>query len=197
MIGASNWALLFGNAHLEETMSRLPPVDREKLTSDGQAIWDRIAALRSGTMRGPSSILMNRPELASRFIELEDYFRTDAELPAADRELVILATTRELEARFAWARHEVRAKEVGTRGEAIEAVRTQGKLDGLTPRERALVDVVRSVLRTHDVSDEVFASAHDELGTNQLVEAVALAGTYCVVSATINAFHIPEDGPTF
>ena len=180
-------------------MSRLPAVDRDRLNPAGQAIWDKIATLRSysGTMRGPSSIMMNRPELADRFVGLEDYFRTDAELPQTDRELVILATTRELEARFAWARHEARAKEVGTRLEAIEAVRAHGGLDALTARERALVEVVQAVLRTHDVSDELFARAISELGANQLVEAVALAGTYCVVSFTITAFHIPEDSVTF
>ena len=178
-------------------MSRLPPVDRERLSTEEKAIWDRIAALRSGNMRGPSSVLMNRPELASRFVNLEDYFRTDAELPAADRELVILATTRELEARYAWARHEVRAKEVGTPGAAIEAVRAQSSVAGLSKREQILVEVVRSLLRTRSLSDELYGQAVDELGPNQLVEVVALAGTYCVVGMTINAFQIPEANPTF
>src|SRR5256885_17014864 len=125
-------------------MSRLPAVERDRLSPGDQGIWDRIAALRGGAMRGPSSILMNKPELASRFVALEDYFRTDAELPQTDRELVILATTRELEARFAWARHEARAHEVGTSEEAIEVARAQASLDGLSPREQVLIDVVRA-----------------------------------------------------
>jgi 4-carboxymuconolactone decarboxylase len=178
-------------------MSRLPPVDRDRLAPEAQTIWDRIAALRGGAMRGPSAVLMNRPELASRFVSLEDYFRTDAELPAADRELVILATTRELEARFAWARHEARAKEVGTESKAIEALRAQADVAGLGRREQVLVDVVRSLLRTHSLSDELYTSALKELGPNQLVEVVALAGTYFIVSLTIDAFRIPEDSPTF
>src|SRR5438067_2402970 len=178
-------------------MSRLPPVERDRLAPDAQAIWDRIAALRGGGMRGPSAVMMNRPVLADRFVSLEDYFRTDGELPAVDRELVILATTRELEARFAWARHEARAKEVGTRDVAIEAVRAKAGVEGLSRRDRLIVEVVRSLLRTHDLPDTLFNDARDELGTNQLVEVVALAGTYCVVSLTIDAFHIPEESPTF
>ena len=48
-------------------MSRLQAPDRAALSAEAQAIWDRIAATRSGgQMRGPSSIMMNVPELASR-----------------------------------------------------------------------------------------------------------------------------------
>src|SRR5437868_205434 len=129
-------------------MTRLPAPTRESLSPDAAAIWDRIAATRSGGMRGPSSILMNIPELADRVDRVEDYFRSKADLPPADRELVILATVREANARFAWARHEARAKTENTRQEAVEVLRSQGSSDSLTGRERALVDVVRSLLRT-------------------------------------------------
>src|SRR5207244_7533776 len=108
----------------EGSMSRLQAPDRAALSAEAQAIWDRIAATRSGgQMRGPSSIMMNVPELASRVMEVEDYFRTDAELPPVDRELVILATAREWGARFAWARHESRGREVNLRPEAIALLR--------------------------------------------------------------------------
>ncbi len=179
-------------------MSRVAPIDPDKLAPADRAIWDRIAAMRSGAaVRGPSAILMNRPDLAGRVATLEDYFRTEAELPAVDRELVILATVRELEARFAWARHEARGKEVGTRGAAIETLRAHNGLDGLTARERVLVEVVQTLLRSHTLSDDLYARALAELGQTQLIEVVALAGQYCIISLVINAFAIPEDTQTF
>jgi 4-carboxymuconolactone decarboxylase len=179
-------------------MSRLSAPDRGALSAEAQAIWDRIAATRSGgQMRGPSSIMMNVPELANRVMQVEDYFRTDAELPQADRELVILATAREWGARFAWARHEARAREVNVRPEAVEILRKKGGLDGLTPRERTLAEVVRSMLRTHELPDNLYQQAVDELGPTQLVETVALIGNYCTIGMFINGFEIPEDSPTF
>jgi alkylhydroperoxidase family enzyme len=179
-------------------MSRLPPPDRATLTPDDQAIWDRIAAARSGgTMRGPSSVMMHVPQLAGRVMEVEDYFRSDAELPATDRELVILATVREWGARFAWARHEARAREVNLRSEVIEALRKQGSLDALSPRERTLAELVRSLLHTGELSDDLYQQAVDELGTRQLVETVGLVGNYCTIGLFIKAFRIPEDSPTF
>src|SRR5688572_28786026 len=115
-------------------MSRLPAIDRDALAPDDQVIWDRIAALRTG-VRGPFGVLMHVPALAGRVAALEDYFRFDAALSAVDRELVIMATAREMNARYPWARHEARGREVGTRTEAIEAVRVDGTLEQLTARE--------------------------------------------------------------
>lgn len=179
-------------------MSRLPPVSRDALSLENQAVWDRIAAVRTG-VRGPFGVLIHVPALADRVAALEDYFRFDAALPAADRELVILATAREMGARYPWIRHEARGREVGTRTEAIEAVRANGTLEGLRPRERLLVEIVRGLLRSRVLSDELFASGLAELGRQQLVEAVALAGHYSLIGLVVNGFDVapPDDSSTF
>ena len=179
-------------------MSRVAAPDRNSLSPEAQAIWDRIAAARSGgTMRGPSSVLMNIPDLANRVMTLEDYFRTDADLPAADRELVILATVREMGARFAWARQEARAKEAETRPEAVEILRTQGPLTGLSQRERTVVEFVQTLLRTHGLPQDVYDRAVKELGEKQVIEIVVLVGQYSMIGLIIQAFAIPEDSKTF
>ena len=179
-------------------MSRLPARTREELDPEGQAVWDRIAAVRGG-VRGPFGVLIHVPRLADRVAALEDYFRFDAELPEADRELVILTTARELGARYAWARHEVRGREVGTRAEAIEILRAHGALDGLTPRERLLAELARSLIRTRGLSDDLFGRAESELGLRQFVEVVALTGHYNTVGFILGAFDVPppDDSPTF
>lgn len=172
-------------------MSRLPAPDREALSSDEQAVWDRIAAVRSG-VRGPFGVLMNVPLLADRVRALEDYFRFDGELPPADRELVILVTARELEARYAWARHEHRAREEGTSPEAVAAVRSNEQaLDALSTRDRLLVEITRTLLRTRRLTDSQYAEAVAELGPRQMVELVALAGHYSLIGLTLGAFDVP------
>jgi 4-carboxymuconolactone decarboxylase len=179
-------------------MSRLPVIDREALTPEDQAVWDRIAAVRTG-VRGPFGVLMHVPALAGRVAGLEDYFRFDAALPPIDRELVIMATAREMGARYPWARHEARGREVGTRTEAIEAVRADGKLEQLTAHERLLVEIVRSLLRTHRLSDALYTQALAELGRRQLIETVALIGHYSLIGLTVNAFDVapPDKSSTF
>jgi 4-carboxymuconolactone decarboxylase len=179
-------------------MSRLPEVSRASLDPAGQAVWERIAAVRGG-VRGPFGVLIHVPALAERVAALEDYFRFDAALPGADRELVVMATAREAGARYAWSRHEARGREEGTRPEAIELVRAHGSLDGLTPRERVLVQLVRSLFRERTLPEPLFAEAAAELGEEQLVETVALIGHYSLVGHILNGFDVPppDDSPTF
>jgi len=105
-------------------MSRLPAVKREDLTSDHQQIWDRIHAKRSGG-GGPYSMLMHSPAMADHLAATEDYFRDHSLLADADREIIILTAAREVDARYAWSRHEIRAHNVGIRPEVIEALRTK------------------------------------------------------------------------
>jgi 4-carboxymuconolactone decarboxylase len=179
-------------------MSRLPPINRDALAPDDQAVWDRIAAVRTG-VRGPFGVLMHVPTLADRVAALEDYFRFNAALPATDRELVIMATAREMGAHYPWARHETRGREVGTRTQAIEAVRANGTLEQLTARERLLVEIVRSLLRMHALPESLYARGLAELGRQQLIETVALAGHYSLIGLTVNAFDVapPDNTQTF
>jgi 4-carboxymuconolactone decarboxylase len=176
---------------LATCVARLPVPDRNGLPPEDQAVWDRIAGVRGG-VRGPFGVLMHVPQLADRVRALEDYFRFDSDLPAADRELVILVTAREMAARYAWARHEHRAHEEGTSTEAVDAVRANGPLEGLTKRDRLLVEITRALLRTRRLTDTQYAEAVVELGEPRLIELVVLAGHYSLIGLTLGAFEVPQ-----
>jgi 4-carboxymuconolactone decarboxylase len=173
-------------------MSRLPSVDRGALSPEDQAIWDRIAAVRTGLRdgAGPFGVLMHVPALAERVAALEDYFRDDSSLAPPDRELIIMATARELNARYAWVRHEARGREVGTRLEAIEVLRANDGVDDLTPREQLLVEITRSLIRSHTIPEQSFNHAVQELGEKQLVELVALVGQYSLIGLVLGGFEV-------
>ena len=179
-------------------MSRVPAVTRESLSPENQVIWDRITAHRSGA-GGPYSVFMHLPALADRVASVEDYFRFNASLPTVDKELVILAVARELGAHYPWTRHERRAREANMRAELLETLRANGPVDRMTPRERLLVEIVRSLLRERGLSEELFARAQKELSREQLVETIALIGHYSTVGYVVNAFDVkaPEGSRTF
>ena len=88
---------------------------------------------------------------------------------------------------------------MGTRSEAIEAVRFNGTLEQLTPRERLLVEIVRTLLRTRALPEELYSRALAELGRQQLIEMVGLIGHYSLIGLTVNVFDVapPDDRPTF
>ena len=101
-------------------MPRLEPPTREALLPADQAIWDEIVGSR-GRVIGPYLPLMKVPALAQRVAALGEQLRFHSLLPAADRELAILATGREVGAKFEWAAHEPIARREGTRSEATRS----------------------------------------------------------------------------
>jgi 4-carboxymuconolactone decarboxylase len=175
---------------------RLPTIKREDLSPENQKRWDRITAGRTGGGGGgPYSALIYAPLLADLLATAENYYRKDAALAEADRELVILATAREFETHYPWTRHEIRGRQAGLREEAIETIRAHGSLEKLTQHERLLVEIVRSLLRQHRLSEEIFTMALAELGPQKLVELVALIGHYSTIGSVANAFDVrPPDG---
>ncbi len=179
-------------------MSRIPRAQREELSSEHQQIWDHINAARSGGA-GPYSMLLHVPILAGHLAATEDYFRLNAALPDADREIIILTAARELGAHYPWTRHEIRAHKAGLRAEVIETIRAKGSFSGFTPREKLLAEIPLSLMREHCLSDELFARAERELSRRELIEAIALVGHYATIGFVVNAFDVkaPEGSKTF
>lgn len=179
-------------------MSRIPRATREELSAEDQKIWDHIHAARSGG-GGPYSILLHVPALAGHLAATEDYFRLHSALPDADREVIILTAARQLEAHYPWTRHEIRAHKAGIRPEVIEAIRAKAALDQFSGREKLLVELTRTLLRDHHLSDDLFARAETELGRQKLIEAVGLLGHYIAIGMVVNVFDVkaPEGSRTF
>jgi 4-carboxymuconolactone decarboxylase len=179
-------------------MSRLPAVSRDKLGAEHRDIWDRVMSGHSAA-GGPYSVLMYAPAMAEHLSTLEDYFRHHGMLDTRDKEIAILAAARQLNARFPWTRHEIRAHEAGVRSEAIEALRANQSLDALTARERLIVDIAHSLLRERHLRDDLFSRALAELGPERLVELVGLVGHYNLISTVANVFDLaaPEGSRTF
>jgi 4-carboxymuconolactone decarboxylase len=179
-------------------MSKLPKATREALSPEHQAIWDRIFAGRTGG-GGPYSMLMHSPAMAQYFAATEDYFRNNSLLPDVDREIIILTAAREVLARYAWSRHEVRAHNVGIRPEVIEALRARAPTEEFTGRERLLIEFTRTLMSQHELSDDLFARMEKELGHAKLIEAVGLFGHYMTIGTVIRMFDVkpPEGTKTF
>ena len=179
-------------------MSRLPAAKRDDLPPEHQKIWDHIHAARTGG-GGPYSMLMHSPAMAQYFAATEDYFRNDSLLPAPDREIMILAAARDLEARYAWYRHEIRAQKLGIAGEIIEALRAKAPIEKFSGRERLLVEFTRTLVRDHTVPEPLFARMKSELGQRKFIEAVGLLGHYMTIGTVIRLFEVepPQGTKTF
>ncbi|MEO6162507.1 MAG: carboxymuconolactone decarboxylase family protein [Candidatus Binatia bacterium] len=179
-------------------MSKLPNATRESMTAEQQKIWDKIHEGRTGG-GGPYSMLMHSPEMAQHFAATEDYFRNNSLLSDADREVIILTAAREVEAHYAWTRHEIRAHKVGIKPEVIEALRAHADADKFTGKEKLLVEFTRMLMNHHELPDELFGRMEKEFGKAKFIEAVGLLGHYITIGTVIRMFDVrpPAGSKTF
>ena len=176
---------------MSDAYARLRRVERESLDESGQQIWDRIAKVRNGTVQGPFGVLINVPGLANQVAALEDYFRFESVVSAADRELIIMTVAAETDAGFIWDIHLGAARRQGTREEALQSLES-GDAGALTAHEAVLVEIARSLTKTRQIPAELYERALADLGQRQLIEVVTLTGHYNMISMVVNGFEVPR-----
>ncbi len=69
-------------------------------------------------------------------------------------------------------------------------MRANGESAELTPRERLLVEIVRSLLRMRSLPDELSSRGMAELGRQQLVETIAFTGHSSLIGMVVNGFDV-------
>lgn len=179
-------------------MGQLPNVTREQLSPENQKLFDGIYAGRTPG-GGPYAVLLHSPQMAAHFSAVEDHFRNHGKLDPVDKELIILTIARAMNVRYPWSRHEIRAKQVGMRPEALETLRANAPLEALNTHERLVVEMTRALLHERKMPDEMFARVQKELGNERLVEAVGLVAHYNFISMVARTFDldVPPEMVTF
>ena len=177
-------------------MARIPELTREQLAPEHRPVYDELAASRGGVVGGPSPVLLNSPQVALRTALLGNYFLRETTLSPHDRELVVLAVSREWDCQFVWTSHRPRASQP-VREEAISAIQDRRAPDGLTEEEAVVVRYVRELLRSRRVSETTFQAALERFGRQGVTDLTAQIGYYSMTACVFNAFEVqPPPGVT-
>ena len=159
------------------------------LPADRYAEFDAIVDVLHG-VRGPFAILMRSPGLAQKVMEAGAHVRLKSTLEPVERELAIIAVSREKDAAYEWAAHVRTGREAGLREEAIDAVRNRADVSQLAPDERDIINFVRQLLRTNRVKQPLFDALLSRHGERWLVELAATVGQYQYISSINNTFDL-------
>jgi 4-carboxymuconolactone decarboxylase len=174
-------------------MPRVPQItERDQVPEANRHNFDAIVASR-GRVGGPFSVLMNSPEVCDRIAHTGAYLRFETSLPPNLRELSTITAVREWNCASEWGAHVVLARKEGVSDATIDVVGRKLPADSLTGDERVVVDYVRELVRTHQVSQPVFEAAYKALGNQGITDLTATAGYYCMISSVINAFEVPAN----
>lgn len=172
-------------------MSRISPIDPERLDAEQRAVYDAIASGPRKGVRGPLAVWLHRPQLADRAQALGRYCRYDSKLPPRLSELAILLMGRHWLAEYEWAAHKPFALEAGLSLAVIDAIR-DGREPDFAQRDEALVYAfIRQLHARHAIDDALYADLEREIGQDALVDLVGVAGYYTLISMTIKVFEVP------
>jgi len=173
------------------TPPRLPVPTRDSLDEAGRAVWDQIASGPRGGVRGPFLALLHSPEVADRVQHLGEHLRYRSALPPRLSELAILVTARVWTCQYEWFAHEPHAQKAGLAQAVIDAIRAGRRPDVAAADEAAVHDVALALLRERAVDDATYARAQALLGTQGMVDLVAILGYYSLIAMTLNGHRVP------
>ena len=167
--------------------SQLAPGD---LDDTQKKVAERILQVSSAGLGGPYSMLLRSPTLAARYLGMTDYLRFETSLPKRLNELAILIEARLWDAQYEWWAHYPIALKAGLSKAVADDIREGRRPATMQPDEEVVYDVCIELLRDRHLSDATFARAKAMLGEQQLVDLVAVASFYVMVSSVIIAGEI-------
>lgn len=182
-----------------ESGNRLPPVERESLDPDGQALYDEVAGDARSLVgfKGPAGITLHSPRLYAISRRVNTFLRFESGLDVRLRELMILVAAREMDSHFEWHAHEAVARREGLEDELIDIVRHRKRVRGIGEKEAAIIKLGREAIGRHRVRRSTYAKAIELFGAETLVNLVALMGSYAATAMSLAVFaqQLP-DGAT-
>lgn len=176
-------------------MTRIAPLDPEKLNPRQREVYDAIASSPRGVVRGPLAVWLNRPELADLAQSLGRYCRYDTLLPPNLSELAILVTARVWNAEFEWQAHKKIALSAGVSPAVVEAIRLNKTPEFSNPDEELVYRFSLSAQRDRQVDKALFDEAVLRFGKEAIVDLTGFLGYYGLISMTINVFDVDPIDP--
>jgi 4-carboxymuconolactone decarboxylase len=185
------------------TLSRLPPVTRADLDTEGQRALDaRTNPPNPGP--GPGHVTIYSPKVAEGYGVVGRALGVPSgqTFPLGNRvyQLVVLITAREIDQQYEWSAHEPAGLRAGLEQPVIDVVKYDRPVDnvaGLTEKDATLIRFFRALLREHKVNSDLWAKMIDSYGRQRTIECIALMGDYFIVGTMMNAAdqHLPPTRP--
>jgi alkylhydroperoxidase family enzyme len=115
------------------------------------------------------------------------------ELPARDRELLILRTAVRCDAPYEWGQHVRIGLESGLEREEVDRVPAGPEAPGWSDHDATLLRAADELHDTSTLSDATWAALAERYDEHQLIETVMLVGHYHMVAFALNAFGVELD----
>ena len=176
---------------------RFPQITLEQLAPEAQGLGKEILAISSVGLAGPYNVMFRSPIFAQRMKSLLDYLRFNSSLPTRINEFAILIQARLWTSQVEWYAHYPLALKAGLDASVADDLKANIRPRNMQADEAIAYDVCMQMSLNHEISDELFQQAKTILGEQQLVDLIAVTGTYVTVAMLLSLGEepIPEGKP--
>ena len=175
-------------------MSRMPPLDMDKLSPEQKRVYDQIAGKRK-TVRGPFPMWLRNPKLTEHANQFGIALRDHSTIGRRIFELAVITVCRAQSVQYAWSSHAPQAELQGIAPEIVAAIR-----DNRTPHferadERMAYEVATEIMTATELSQPTYDRAIAQFGEQGMVELISTIGYYAMVGIFLKSFGVqPPNG---
>ena len=170
----------------ETKPKRFPQLTMENVPPQSQALAKEIVAISSIGLAGPYNVMLRSPVFADRMKRLLDYLRFETSLPKRLNEFAILIQGRLWTSQVEWYAHYPLALKAGLKQSVADDLKANIRPREMSVDEAIVYDVCMTMSKEHAISDDLFYRAKAVLGEQQLVDLIAVTGTYVTAAMLLS-----------
>jgi 4-carboxymuconolactone decarboxylase len=168
---------------------RFQPLTYERMTAEQKNMTDHALAGRGPV--GMFNIAVRSPEAGDLLFTMGDRVRFHMAVPDKLKEMAIIMTARYWAAQFEWLAHRQAAVKAGLSEDKVKAIAEGKRPVGMLADEEAVYNFISELFKTKRVSDDTFAALRNSVGERGIVDLLATAGFYQIVSMFMNVDRLP------
>jgi 4-carboxymuconolactone decarboxylase len=182
-----------------QSFSRLPLIQREKLSGDALRVYDAVVGKdangkdRATPPLGPAATSLISPGVALPMNQLNQYLRNPV-VGTAMYQLCTLIAAREFDEPYEWNSHEGGAKRANVDQKSIDAIKFNRPLDGVPEKDALVIRFGRAIFQDRKVPSELYAKVVEAFGQQGMFELTAIMGDYAMAAIMLRAVdqHVPN-----
>lgn len=182
-----------------QSFSRLPLIQREKLSGDALRVYDAVVGKdangkdRPTPPLGPAATSLISPGVALPMNQLNQYLRNPV-VGTAMYQLCTLIAAREFDEPYEWNSHEGGAKRANVDQKSIDAIKFNRPLDGVPEKDALVIRFGRAIFQDRKVPSDLYAKVVETFGQQGMFELTAIMGDYAMAAIMLRAVdqHVPN-----
>jgi 4-carboxymuconolactone decarboxylase len=183
-----------GNAQEAPVDKRFPQLTLEQLNDQQRPLAEEILKVSSIGLAGPYNSLLRSPVLGDRVFRLLDYLRFNTSVDRRLNEFAILIQARLWTSQVEWYAHHPLAIKAGLSESVAADLKGGRRPAGMKADEAVVYDLCMELSTTRQVTDSTWKRARATFTDQQIVDLIAVSGTYGMVAMLLNAAKEPAPG---